>query len=130
MQDSIRPYGPGKFSTILDSYVYGVTLNGGCDDELGDVGGFGWFGLMRNGRTIFQDHDPSLETLNSAEQDQLTSCAGVIVSEDSQGFVHVEYFDTDEHLTKRWEVLCKQAQQFEDESNDGQDDEIPGDFAF
>ena len=37
MTDTIRPYGPGKFSTILDSYVYQVSLEGGCDDEIGSV---------------------------------------------------------------------------------------------
>jgi hypothetical protein len=32
----IRPYGPGKFGTIVDSYVYELSLNG-PDDECGDV---------------------------------------------------------------------------------------------
>lgn len=34
--DGIRPYGPGKFDTILDAYVYSVSCDGGCDDECGD----------------------------------------------------------------------------------------------
>lgn len=132
MQDVIRPYGPGKFDTILDSYVYAVTLDGGCDDEIGDCNGFGWFGLMRNGRSIFRDHDPALESLNPAEQEQLTSAAGVIVSEDSQGFVTVAYFDTEQALDARWRTLSRQAAQFEnDVQDDSQDDsEVPNDFAF
>ena len=104
--DTIRPYGPGKFSTILDSYVYSVSLDGGCDEEEGSVSECGeWYGIMRNGRTIFRDHDPLLETLNTAEQDQLTSSAGVILREDSNGFVSVTYYDTDESLETAWSQI-------------------------
>jgi hypothetical protein len=104
----IRPYGPGKFSTILDSYVYSVSLDGGCDDEIGDVAETGaWYGLMRNGSTIFRDHDPLLESLNDDEQEKLTSCAGVILSEDSNGFVTVAYYDTDQQLDKAWREVSQ-----------------------
>jgi hypothetical protein len=64
----IRPYGPGKFSTVLDSYVYQVTLDGACDEETGNTNGGSWYGLMRHGRTIFRDQDPFLETLNEDER--------------------------------------------------------------
>jgi len=101
----IRPYGPGKFNTILDSYVYQVSLDGGCDSETGSVDGMGWYGLMRHGRTIFRDHDPLLETLNEEEKEELTSCAGVILSEDSNGFVYVKYFDSTQELDKAWAEL-------------------------
>ena len=102
-EQGIRPYGPGKFNTILDSYVYSVSLDGGCDEESGSVEETGrWYGLMRHGQTIFRDHDPFLETLTSEEQEKLTSCAGVILSEDSQGFVYVSYYDTDKQLDDAW----------------------------
>lgn len=102
--ESIRPYGPGKFSTILDQYVYSVSLDGGCDEEcnVADI----WYGLMRHGHTIFRDHDPFLETLNTAEQKQLTESAGTILHEDSNGFVYVQYFDSVDVMEKAWnEVL-------------------------
>jgi hypothetical protein len=105
--DTIRPYGPGKFSTILDSYVYGVSLDGGCDEESGGVSECGeWYGLMRNGRTIFRDHDPLLETLNLTEQEKLTLCAGLILREDSQGFVSVTYYETDDSLESAWSQIA------------------------
>ena len=100
----IRPYGPGKFDTILDSYVYGVTLNGGTDAEFSSASG-SWFGLLRHGRTIFQDHDPFLETLNDEERDKLTSAAGVIVREDSDGFVGVSYYHNEPALDAAWQQL-------------------------
>src|SRR3984957_15456902 len=103
MANDIRPYGPGKFNTILDSYVYSVSLDGGCDEEEGSVDECGaWYGIMRNGRTIFRDHDPLLETLNSSEQEKLTSSAGVILYEDSNGFVYVSYYATDDELNAEW----------------------------
>ena len=113
--NEIRSYGPGKFDTIVDSYVYSVSLDGGCDEELGDSD-IGWYGLMRNGQTIFRDHDPLLETLNEAEQELLTSSAGVILSEDSQGFVGVDYFDTEAKLDKAWAAI--EAAFYEDEDED------------
>jgi hypothetical protein len=119
MTNIIRPYGPGKFSTILDSYVYSVSLDGGCDEEQGSVSECGaWYGIMRNGFTIFRDHDPMLETLNTAEQDQLTSSAGVILREDSNGFVSVDYYDTDESLETAWSQIVDEFH-----SGDGSEDE-------
>jgi hypothetical protein len=104
--DTIRPYGPGKFSTVLDSYVYSVSLDGGCDEEEGSVSECGeWYGVMRNGRTILRDHDPLLETLNTAEQEKLTSSAGVILREDSNGFVYVTYYDTADSLELAWSQI-------------------------
>lgn len=102
MENVIRPYGPGKFSTVLDSYVYSVSLDGGCDAEVGDSSCGSWYGMMRNGRTIFRDHDPSLESLTRAEQEKLTSAAGVIIREDSDGFAAVTYYDSMPELDNAW----------------------------
>lgn len=119
--ETIRPYGPGKFNTILDSYVYQVSLDGGCDDELGSVSENGsWYGLMRHGRTIFRDHDPMLETLNAVEQEALTSAAGVIVYENSDGFVSVDYFDTEKELDSAWDEIQRE---FDENANAAQSDE-------
>lgn len=112
--DEIRPYGPGKFNTILDSYVYSVSLDGGCDEEEGSVNETGrWYGLMRHGHTIFRDHDPMLESLNEAEQELLTSSAGVILTEDSSGFVYVDYYDSEDALTSDWTKIVADHMQEE-----------------
>lgn len=112
----IRPYGPGKFNTILDSYVYSVSLDGGCDEEESESEGMGWYGIMRNGRTIFRDHDPNLETLTADEQEQLTSSAGVILREDSQGFVYVTYYDNAEALELAWSQIVDSFREDEAEN--------------
>jgi len=118
MEDNIRSYGPGKFNTILDEYVYQVSLDGGCDDEISDAEASAWFGLMRNGRTIFKDHDPLLETLNEAEQEKLTSSAGVILSEDSNGFVYVDYYKTEDELNAAWDRIVSDHEDIETEDDE------------
>ena len=116
MSDGIRPYGPGKFNTILDSYVYSVSLDGGADEEEGSVQDTGvWYGIMRNGRTIFRDHDPLLETLTPEEQEQLTESAGVIITEDSCGFVYVEYFQSPELMETEWSRIIEAHREEESE---------------
>jgi hypothetical protein len=112
-EQGIRPYGPGKFSTKLDEYVWQVSLEGGADEEA-NVGG-SWYGYMRGGHTIFRDHDPMLETLTEAERDKLTDSAGVIVREDSDGFVAVQYFDTIQHLERNWASIVAEAEQIDGE---------------
>jgi hypothetical protein len=67
---------------------------------------------MRNGRTIFRDHDPLLETLTEDEQTYLTESAGVIIREDSDGFVAVCYYDDQAALEADWSNVI------EDESQD------------
>lgn len=110
MANDIRSYGPGKFSTIVDSYVYQVTLGGNCDDECGDSSCGSWYGLMRGGSSIFLDHDPFQEPLNDAERDLLNGCAGVIVREDNDGFVCVDYIDTDDELDRKWDAILAEQQ--------------------
>ncbi len=114
----IRPYGLGKFDTILDEYVYQVSLDGGPDEECGDSSsGAGWYGLMRDGKTIFRDNDPFLETLNEAEHSLLESSAGVILFEDTQGFVSVDYFEDAAELERIWaEIMADED--IEDEDSD------------
>lgn len=120
--NGIRSYGPGKFSTILDSYVYSVSLDGNTEEEIGESDCGGWYGIMRNGSTIFRDHDPLLETLNEDEQKQLTECAGVIMREDSQGFVYVTYYDDKVRLERDWIQIELSHSEKEYEDEDGEDD--------
>lgn len=99
----IRPYGPGKFNTILDSYVYSMSLDG-TDEELGESDSFGWYGMLTGPIT---PRNAMMPKLNSAELTLLATCAGIILSENSQGFVTVEYYDDLETFNKEWTGLEK-----------------------
>lgn len=101
-ENGIRRYGPGKFNTILDSYVHQMLLDG-CDEEVGSVDETGrWYGLMRG---PFEYSAMDLITLNKQESSFLLDSTGVIVSEDSQGFVDVDYFDPTEDIESVWDDI-------------------------
>ena len=92
----LRAYGPGKFNTVLDSLVYDLSLDGGADEETGSVTENGWYGLMRGPVSV-----PS-SNLTTSEAMYLERQAGAILSENDQGFVSVEYFETVGELDEAW----------------------------
>ena len=73
-ETGIRPYGLGKFSTILDSYVYQFSLDS-TDDECGDADTTGWYGLLDG--TL--EYDPGIEELNADEQAELLLSAVMLL---------------------------------------------------
>jgi hypothetical protein len=109
-EDEIRTCGPGKFNTILDSYIYTTSLDG-CDDEAGS-GQDQWVGLLR-GPIPCKGSDMDVWAaaridgwdLNAAEIRQLNECEGIIIREDSSGFVDVEYYDTARELELAWVLI-------------------------
>jgi len=95
--NEIRPYGAGKFRTMLDEAVFGLALCGG-NEAVGDEWSprhtllLGW-----------QDGDFALGALTAAERDFLrTNSAGAIVTENEQGFVSVEYYADSAALWADW----------------------------
>jgi chaperonin cofactor prefoldin len=129
----IRGYGPGKFDTIVDSYVYHVTLEG-VDSEVGDVQDMGWFGVM-GGKDLLA----AVERAASEEGDKLTpeekelfkDDGGVIISEDGQGFVSVDYFNTKAELDQKWSEIEDEAETFYTDNPDDSDealDELSGEL--
>ena len=111
--DGIRSYGLGKFASILDSYVWEVSMDG-ADEEVGDVDSGGWYGLMRDGASIVNSIVSNGETLTTAEDALLAGSIAVILSEDSQGFVSVDYFDTAEELDAAWEGIVADSENPDD----------------
>ncbi len=94
--DIIRPYGPGKFSHIIDSYVYEESLEGG--ETIGDVSEMGEAatpveidaeGIAGRG---LRGELPDRKPLTKAEYFYLRQHPYAIVYEDNEGFVSVSYF--------------------------------------
>lgn len=81
--DNDRP-GPGQFqacaSLKLAEYLHGLSLDSSLADALGEVDGFGWYGLV-----IYDGSD-------EAEAAGATDC--YVLNEDSQGFFTYETFDS------------------------------------
>jgi len=105
---AIRSYGPGKFDTIIDSYVYELSLNG-ADDEAGSVTENGiWYGLMRGLKVGGQFSDFTAEQLNemnASEKAFLRAQKGAIISENDQGFVTVDYYKDKASLEDEWATI-------------------------
>lgn len=124
--DTIRPYGPGKFNTVLDSLVWDAIQTNGTDEELAEEG-FGWRGLLRKGETGLELEVQDLPShrdnpLNPAEIEFLAAQVGCIASEASDGHVDITYFDAPEELEAAWKAIQTDYSTFigEDELGDYQ----------
>ena len=98
---------PGKFEGTADEELAEelyAAIGDGADEELGDVEGFGWYGLLVDFETAAGD------------------TVHVIVNEDHQGFFDYEEYDTAAQARRAWKQLEKEYEEFE-ESADGDDDE-------
>lgn len=106
----LTPYGPGKFRCLVDVVAWSYTLEGAHDDETGEADSVGWFGV------IFGAVDPEGfepgdgRTLSEFDRKFLANAkGGAIVSEDSDGFVSVDFFDSDADIRKEWERIVERV---------------------
>lgn len=102
-----------KYSSGLAENLHGLSLDGSWqDDETGSVDEHGWFALF-----VFDD----ASDYTSATGVDVSDWAGAILTEDSQGFVDVDTYDTASELAAAWErvqELCR-GQWTHDPSRDG-----------
>lgn len=93
----LRPYGPGKFDTMLDAAVYAASLDGGPEDECA-CEGLAWYGLVRTPLLS----DESLAELTESERAFLSDVVGAILMEQDNGFVSVDYYTDTAELDAEW----------------------------
>ena len=119
---TLRKADVGKFEggLYIDQYVYEASLEG-CDDEIGDVQEQGiWYGKIYRGTTTIysmvqeqmKDDD---EKLTSEEQEFLADVIGIIISEDDQGFISVDYYESDKKLKTDWDKIVKELTEEEED---------------
>lgn len=119
---TLRKAAVGKFEggLYIDQYVYEASLEG-CDDEIGDVQEQGiWYGKIYRGTTTIysmvqeqmKDDD---EKLTSEEQEFLADVIGIIISEDDQGFISVDYYESDKKLKTDWDKIVKELTEEEED---------------
>lgn len=128
MSKGIRRYGPGKYNTILDSYIHSMVLEGMGDLSCGDVTEVGFSAdsiglgdeeaLKEVERLAAENND----TLTQEERDMVLDSYGAILVENEQGFVTVDYYDDEkeEELDKDWTEIE------DDASVDGEEGESEG----
>jgi len=118
MARGIRPYGPGKFNTMVDSYANSVTLDGGADEEihLDDDGYYGFVRLNHSVRGAVKDEaEANNDQLTQAEEDFLAKNAAVIFFERSDGIVETDWFEDLEDAEEKWSEI--------EEDFEGEDEE-------
>ena len=120
---------PGKFNDDLAAAIYAASLDGGPDEEVGSTmeAPGTWAGLMRDGRDLARaleanEADPQTRVGVTAEELEFLrreGSAGVIITERSDGFVDVAYYDDPAALEKDWreclEDLAIEEEDFEEE---------------
>lgn len=104
----IRSYGPGKFYTILDSYIYKMTLDGGADEEAGYEEGGGWYGLVHLAGAVKRLQEIAAENHDKLTRDEikeLRNNVGVILFERSDGTVESAWYDSKKKLAADWKQV-------------------------
>lgn len=92
-----EPYGPGKFNTTLDAAIYELTLDTSTlSGEFGDSSGGEWWGL------ILFDEPLSRIVSRAAHTGEWLTAA--ILTENSQGFVMVEYWTLHERACAEFDA--------------------------
>lgn len=122
-----RSYGPEKFNSIVDSYVYALSLEGWGTEEVGDAEDFGNYVIIASdpqsssvsspGFLLDRDAVPRIareekDELTREEIRELEGVIGVIIQEDTQGFVSVDYFEFRNKMWKAWEAIKIDADEF------------------
>jgi hypothetical protein len=115
---SLRMYGPGKYTLLVDAFVDRTSL---VSEETGDVETTNHFALVDGPFHAF-DYDEGEERLTLEEENFLRSIAGAIVETTSDGFTVVLYYQTRAELMRDWADRVERVNAFYEES---EDDESP-----
>lgn len=109
-KEGIRPYGPGKFNTVIDSYIYSLSLSG-FSESVGDVSEIGEECTRVDGEGLLEEvkelADEAGDKLTVEEKSLLESVAtgGVILMENDQGFVDVQYIRSQKSYLAEWQAV-------------------------
>lgn len=122
-EKGIRSYGPGKFATVLDSYAYELTLDGGADEEASyPQEGSGWYGLVwvdpDTRRAVREIAEADMGPLTEEEEELLADTSAVVLFERSDGIVEVDWFDDKEEAEEEWADILVDTEGDEDEEED------------
>jgi len=119
-EEGIRPYGPGKFSTILDSYAYEMIPDyGGADEEASFDDGrlYSLIRLDKNARELIREvAEDNGDSLTDDEDEFLEESVAVILFERSDGTVEASWFSDMEKADEEWGVVEEDATREGDET--------------
>jgi hypothetical protein len=130
-EEGWRSYGPGKYDSIVDSYVHALDTEGWGDEEIGDVQDFGWYGKMGPAEPGFLLGSDAVPRIAKEEKDEITmeerkelrDVIGVIIEENDQGFVGISYFTSKAKLKKAWDKIAADAEEFYEQQEEAEAEE-------
>lgn len=108
----------GKFNSKVDEYLYSFSLEERLNDEIGSVDEIGWFGKInvKENAIIPSPEEIKEFCLSSKDVKFLNAIkTGCIVEEDSNGFVHIDFFDEFNLLDETWNEIVKMYNNFYDD---------------
>jgi len=98
--------GPGKFGSDLDAYLYELSMD--ADEEAGNIDENGyWVGLLVNlyEATPSDAEQSTWQLLDIEEHDKLDNADSAVILEDSNGFVWVWMFPTDDEGQEKFDSI-------------------------
>ena len=104
-----------KTSNTVDAFIYEQSMDS-TDEQLGDVQGFGWYGLLVFPEPVTVDQDGDEWTFSAA-----------IIMEGNQGFIYVDYFHKESLARKAWAKLEEAYAESEDQEEDDDEGDDEGD---
>lgn len=123
--EGIRNYGPGKFYTVLDSYAYGVVMDGVADTSITFGGGDGdgeTYDAVAGGEDLLdyirKDAAETGDELTRDEVEMIINSGGVIFRERSDGIVEAEWYDTKKQYDAAVADLERQAEEEAEEQDE------------
>jgi len=102
--DTLTKYGPGKYSNNVEEAIHEITMDNG--DGIGDVETFGYFSLV-----VFDDEERA-----ALLKVDYGASAAALVEEDSQGFVHFHFFETEAAAREVFDTLADEWADAESEA--------------
>ncbi len=95
----------------------------GADEECGDIQEHGFYAWLFEGnlKHLFGPADLAAHDLYFDEADEVCKHAGVILVENSHGFVHAYFHVTEDQLRQHWRMLEFQCVQVSDEMPTAED---------
>ena len=128
MSKGIRGYGPGKFNTILDSVIYDMIGQGMGHESCGDVSEVGFFAesILLDDADALKDVEKAADEsgdspLTEEEKELIEGSYAAIMTENEQGFVAVDYYETKEEFESDWKEIQEEASGEGDEEEEGEE---------
>jgi len=107
---------PGKFETsgALGALFYAIAAEGFADEEAGDMDFGRWYARFDGpfDKTLARNFPAEYKLLDADDREELHNAVGVIITEDTQGFIDIETYTSKKKLDKVWGEIEADVSEF------------------